>query len=64
MSLQHHLINHLRSVRSTITRGVSYDLRKILSIIHNEDVAKHLQMGKIGCDVLNLIVSSVVCTQG
>ena len=49
-------MNYLRTVGSAIAGGVSYDLRKILSIIHDEDVAKHLEMGEIRRDTLNLFI--------
>ena len=49
-------VNYLRPVGSAITRGVSHDLRKILGVIHNEDVTKHLEMGEIRRDALNLVI--------
>ena len=49
-------VNYLRPIGSTITRGVSHDLRKILSVIHNEDMTKHLEMGEICGDALNLLI--------
>jgi len=49
-------VNYLRPVGSTITRGVSHNLCKILGVIHNEDMTKHLEMGKIRRDALNLVI--------
>ena len=49
-------VNYLGPVGPTITRGVSHDLRKILSVIHNEYVAKHLEMGEIRRDALHLVI--------
>jgi hypothetical protein len=54
---QHCDANYLRPVGSTVARGVSHNLRKILGVLHNKDVTKHLEVGKIGRDVLNLIVA-------
>ena len=48
--------DYLRPIRSTITRGVSHDLCKILSVVHNKDVTEHLEMGEIRRDALNLVV--------
>ena len=48
--------NYLRPVGSTIARGVPYNLRKVLSVIHNEDVTEHLEMREIRRDALNLFV--------
>jgi hypothetical protein len=48
--------NYLGAVGSTIAGGISYDLRKILSIIYDEDVAKHFEMGEIRRDTLNLFI--------
>ena len=49
---------YLRSVGSTITRGISYDLCEILRVIHDEDVTKHLEMGEIRRNALNLVIMS------
>lgn len=54
---QFYRTNHLRSVGSTVSRSVSYDLRKVLSVIHNEDVTEHLEMGEIRRDALNLVIA-------
>ena len=53
---RHCEINYLRSVGSTITRGVPHDLCEILCILHDEDVTEHFEVGKICRDVLDLIV--------
>jgi len=49
-------LNHLRSIRSAVARGVPYDLRKVLGVIHDEDVTKHLEIGEIRRDALNLAI--------
>lgn len=49
-------VSYLGPVGSTITRGVSHNLRKILGVIHNEDMAEHLEVGEIRHDALNLVV--------
>ena len=55
-NFQHRCGNHLRPVGATITRGVSDDLREILGVVHNKDVAKHLEVGEIRHNALNLVL--------
>ena len=55
---QYCCVNYLGSVRSTITRSISYDLCKILGVVHNKYMTKHLQMRKIRGNVLGLIIET------
>ena len=57
-------MDYLRPVRSTITRGVSHDLRKVLGVIHNEDMTEHLEVGEIRRDVLNLVIAMSLESSG
>ena len=58
-----HCANYLRPVGSPIARSVSYDLGKILCVIHNEDVTKHFKVGEIRRDALNLVVGMSASSQ-
>ena len=57
-------MDYLRPVRSTITRGVSHDLRKVLGVIHNEDMTEHLEVGEIRRDALNLVIAMSLESSG
>lgn len=45
---------HLGPVRTPITGYVTDDLREVLSIFHDEHMAEHFEVGKIGRERLDL----------
>jgi hypothetical protein len=47
-------VTHLRTVSSSVPRHVPHDLREIPRVLDDVHVAKHLEVGEIRCDLLDL----------
>jgi len=45
---------HLRPICTSITGYVTDDLREVLSVFHDEHMAEHFEVGKVGRERLDL----------
>lgn len=46
---------HLGPICTSITSYVTDDLREVLGVLHDEHMAEHFEVGKVGCQRLDLM---------